>query len=162
MNEDYVAGFMAKAAELGVDPEGLVKTAIDPMLFAKMLSAAGVGTAALAATGAVPGALMGLAKGKGLLKTVGGAKVFKNKLRSAGGANIDDYNKLKGRLLDGPAIAVRDAARGARWRDPNSGKPMGSLGDQANVAMAAGNATAGAALMPSVVATLRRLAELGL
>jgi len=27
MNEDYVAGFMAKAAELGVDPEGLVKHA---------------------------------------------------------------------------------------------------------------------------------------
>jgi len=27
MNEDYVAGFMAKAAELGVDPEALAKRA---------------------------------------------------------------------------------------------------------------------------------------
>jgi hypothetical protein len=27
MNEDYVAGFMAKAAALGVDPEALVKSA---------------------------------------------------------------------------------------------------------------------------------------
>jgi hypothetical protein len=28
MNEDYVKGFMAKAAELGVDPEELVKSAL--------------------------------------------------------------------------------------------------------------------------------------
>ncbi|MDP6527225.1 MAG: hypothetical protein QGH15_23975, partial [Kiritimatiellia bacterium] len=30
MNEDYVKGFMSKAAELGVDPERLVKSSIAP------------------------------------------------------------------------------------------------------------------------------------
>ncbi len=30
INEDYVLGFMAKAAELGVDPEALTKVALSP------------------------------------------------------------------------------------------------------------------------------------
>jgi hypothetical protein len=38
MNEDYVAGFMSKAAELGVDPEKLLeKSAIDPTILGETL-----------------------------------------------------------------------------------------------------------------------------